>query len=204
MIQASNTNLQAPEKHQDSSFKGPRSGAKRFFKFLLLKLLWNRKAPGSNLQARTPKAFGAEKHQTPSFKSRRLFEIWGLDLLWSLELGVWSFARRLVRSLRPVRSARFTVVVLLPTLAFAQDRLKTMPAYEQAQRWSRELTNVVKLGNLSVTWKDEGKAFEYRKEGKRYRYDIATGNSEEVGAGTTNATSETGDERRGGGRRGNR
>ena len=79
-----------------------------------------------------------------------------------------------------------------------------MPAYEQAQRWARELTNLVKLGTLSVTWKDEGKALEYRKDGKRYRYDIAAGKAVELESGATNAPSETGEERRGGGRRGNR
>jgi dipeptidyl-peptidase-4 len=101
-------------------------------------------------------------------------------------------------------SCWFALLLFVPALGVAQDRLKTMPAYEQAQRWSQDLTNLVKLGNLSVTWKDEGKAFEYRKEGKRFSYDIATGKTEEVGAGATNAPSQTGDERRGGGRRGNR
>jgi len=55
----------------------------------------------------------------------------------------------------------------------AQDRLKTMPGYERYHRISQEMTNAVKLGALSVTWKDGGKAFEYSEEGQRYRYDIA-------------------------------
>jgi dipeptidyl-peptidase-4 len=165
-------------------------------------------ASNANLQARTPKASGAENHRTSSSKVRRrgaewFLELWSLKLLWSLVVGSWSFLRGRHFSLRPVLSC-FILLNLIPTFTFAQDRLKTMPAYEQAQRWSRDLTNLVKLGNLSVTWKDEGKAFEYRKEGKRYRYDIATGKTEEVGAGTTNAPSETADEQRGGGRRGNR
>ena len=31
----------------------------------------------------------------------------------------------------------------------------------------------MKLGALTVTWKDDGKAFEYTRDGKRYRYDVA-------------------------------
>jgi dipeptidyl-peptidase-4 len=38
---------------------------------------------------------------------------------------------------------------------------------------SREVTNAVKYGSLSVTWKDGGSEFEYSKDGKRFRYDIA-------------------------------
>ena len=34
---------------------------------------------------------------------------------------------------------------------------------------------------MIVTWKDEGKSFEYRKEGKSYRYDIATRKTIETG-----------------------
>ncbi|MGH9938578.1 MAG: DPP IV N-terminal domain-containing protein [Blastocatellia bacterium] len=56
----------------------------------------------------------------------------------------------------------------------AQDRLKTMPGYEQYQKMNREIPGSVKLGALSVAWKDGGQAFEYRKDGKAYRYTIAT------------------------------
>ena len=66
--------------------------------------------------------------------------------------------------------------------ALAQDRLKTMPGYAQYQKMSREITNAVKLGSLSVTWKEEGKAFEYQKDGKRYRYDIAARKTVELPA----------------------
>src|SRR5436190_4282486 len=69
---------------------------------------------------------------------------------------------------------------LLLLLAFpgqhssGQDRLKTMPGYERYQKMSRETTNAAKLGTLSVTWKDGGKAFELQRDGKRFRYDIAS------------------------------
>ena len=67
-----------------------------------------------------------------------------------------------------------------PATTNAQDRLKTMPGYEQYQKMSREIPGSVKLGALSVVWKDGGQAFEYRKDGKAYRYTIATRTTEEV------------------------
>jgi dipeptidyl-peptidase 4 len=45
---------------------------------------------------------------------------------------------------------------------------------------SREIPGSVKPGLLSVVWKDGGQAFEYRKEGKAYRYTIATRMAAEV------------------------
>jgi hypothetical protein len=46
-----------------------------------------KKIPSSNIQA-------PEKLQAPSTKAavRRAFEVWCLVLLWSLELGAWSFS----------------------------------------------------------------------------------------------------------------
>src|SRR5260221_13590602 len=63
---------------------------------------------------------------------------------------------------------------LLLHSASAQDRLKSLPGYARFEKMSRETTNAYKSGALNVTWKDEGKAFEFQKDGKRYHYDIAT------------------------------
>ncbi len=70
--------------------------------------------------------------------------------------------------------------VLVAIQASAQDRLKTMPGYEQYQKITREMASAVRPGALQVTWKDDGKAFEYRKDGKAFRYDIATKQTSEA------------------------
>ena len=67
-----------------------------------------------------------------------------------------------------------------PATTSAQDRLKTMPGYEQYQKMSREIPGSVKLGALSVVWKDGGQAFEFRRDGKAYSYTIATRTTVEV------------------------
>jgi dipeptidyl-peptidase-4 len=68
----------------------------------------------------------------------------------------------------------------------AQDRLKTMPGYERYQFMSRETTNAFKSGALAVAWTNDGKAFDYRWDGKRYRYDIEARRATELGPGPTN------------------
>lgn len=62
----------------------------------------------------------------------------------------------------------------LTPCANAQDRLKTMPGYERYERLSKEIPNSVRLGALSVTWRDGGQALEYQRDGQRFRYDLAT------------------------------
>jgi dipeptidyl-peptidase 4 len=64
----------------------------------------------------------------------------------------------------------------------AQDRLRTMPGYDQFAKMSKEMAGAVKPGALNVTWKDGGKAFEYPKDGKTFRYDLATKQTTEVAA----------------------
>ena len=40
---------------------------------------------------------------------------------------------------------------------------------------SKEIPGSVKMGTVAVTWKDNGQSFEYRHDGKAYRFDFATG-----------------------------
>lgn len=63
--------------------------------------------------------------------------------------------------------------------AGAQDRLKSMPGYEQFQKVGQKIAGSVKPGGLQVVWKDGGKSFEFRRDGKLYRYDVASRQSSE-------------------------
>ena len=65
-------------------------------------------------------------------------------------------------------------------VASGQDRLKTYPGYDQYQKMSKEMQGAVKMGALQVTWKDGGKAFEYVRDGKTWRFDIASKKTTEV------------------------
>src|SRR5262245_27349270 len=90
---------------------------------------------------------------------------------------------------------------LLPLVLGAQDRLKTMPGYEQYQKMLGKTSGAVKMGTLSVTWKEGGKAFVYTKDGKQLRFDTTTGKSEPFEKDTA-ATEPEPTQRRPGGRRG--
>jgi dipeptidyl-peptidase-4 len=95
------------------------------------------------------------------------------------------------------------LVLFLPVAALAQQRIKSMPGYERYQRMSREMTNAVKVGSLSVTWTNDAQAFDYRKDGERYRYDIAARASTRIPAASTNSepSRPRGERRRGEDRR---
>ncbi|MCC6126509.1 MAG: DPP IV N-terminal domain-containing protein [Pirellulales bacterium] len=72
------------------------------------------------------------------------------------------------------------LVFLFSGAAFAQEYVN--PAYS-AKRYaelSRQIQNSAKLGTLQVEWKEDGKAFEFARDGKRYRYDIAAGTKKEI------------------------
>jgi dipeptidyl-peptidase-4 len=74
------------------------------------------------------------------------------------------------------------VAAMLPATMRGQDRLKTMPGYQQYQRVSQEIPNAIKLGSLAVTWNADRGGFEYALDGKQYRYDLATRTATEIGA----------------------
>jgi dipeptidyl-peptidase-4 len=78
-------------------------------------------------------------------------------------------------------------VGLAPIASHAQDRLKTMPGYVQYEKMSKLIPDSVKLGALAVKWTDGGKAFEYFRDGKSYRYDIATHSATETGTAPPDA-----------------
>mgnify|MGYP005811441525 CR=1 FL=1 len=93
------------------------------------------------------------------------------------------------------RRPGFLVLALLAALAttlVAQDRLKTMPGYNQYQRMSKEIGGAFKTGALSVTWKDNGAAFEYQRDDVVLRYDIAKRAATEIGPAPERASGGAG------------
>ncbi|MBC7349225.1 MAG: DPP IV N-terminal domain-containing protein [Candidatus Aminicenantes bacterium] len=69
---------------------------------------------------------------------------------------------------------------LTPVL-YSQDRLKTYPNYDRYERISKERREAVKSGALRVTWKDNGQALEFVREGKQWRFDLRTRKLTEIG-----------------------
>ncbi|HVL68264.1 MAG TPA: DPP IV N-terminal domain-containing protein [Vicinamibacterales bacterium] len=63
----------------------------------------------------------------------------------------------------------------------AQDRLRTMPGYERFQQVSAESRDAVRSGALNGAWID-ARTFEYARDGKLYRFDLATRRTAEAGA----------------------
>src|SRR4051794_28744535 len=74
-----------------------------------------------------------------------------------------------------------TLLIVAAWPAEAQDRLKTMPGYDQYKKMANAAKGSVDYGSLDVVWRDGGKSFEYNTSGKSYRLDIATGKAEEIG-----------------------
>ncbi len=93
-------------------------------------------------------------------------------------------------------------VSLSPISATAQDRLKTMPGYDQFQKMSGQIAGSVKPGTLAVKWLDGGKAFEFRRDGKTFRYDVATKTAVEAEPSSAATPAPTGRMGRGGPERG--
>src|SRR5690242_14570643 len=95
----------------------------------------------------------------------------------------------------PSRVARTAAALALGAVTIpraAQDRLKTMPGYEQFERMSREAAGAVKLGSLAVQWNPDSSSFEYAWNGQRYRYDIATKQATSIGAAPEGAAGRGG------------
>ena len=76
------------------------------------------------------------------------------------------------------------LLLLLPLSLAAQDRLKSLPGYEQAQRVAREGSTAVSGGAPTVTWLENSEAFEYERGGRPYRYDVKAREAREIDAAT--------------------
>jgi dipeptidyl-peptidase-4 len=80
---------------------------------------------------------------------------------------------------------KLCLLAFLPFVAFAQDKLKSMPGYARYQQVAPQIRTSVKPGNLSVTWSEDGSTFDYVQDKKLYRYTVKTKTVKEVGDAPT-------------------
>ena len=66
------------------------------------------------------------------------------------------------------------IVAGLVPLASGQDRIKTMPGYARYDSVRKQAVGAVKTGVVTGTWVEGGKAFDFRRDGKTKRFDVAT------------------------------
>ncbi len=78
-------------------------------------------------------------------------------------------------------------IVCAPLIVGAQDRLKTLPGYDQFQRVSRDIPTAVTSGALDATWVD-ARTLEYVRDGKRYRFEPGSRTTEEVSAASASTS----------------
>ncbi len=90
--------------------------------------------------------------------------------------------RRLITRRSALAILALAALVSLASVSFAQDRLKTYPGYDRVQTMSKELQGAFKTGALTVRWADDGKSFEYTRDGRTYKYDIAKKQAVDTGA----------------------
>ena len=69
--------------------------------------------------------------------------------------------------------ALFLSLVMVRT-ASAQDRLRQMPGADQYARMAPKLAGAFKSGAITARWTDDGRAFDFTRDGKRLRFDMTT------------------------------
>ncbi len=83
-----------------------------------------------------------------------------------------------------------------PASALAQDRLKGMPGYERYQEVGKKIQGSVKFGSLTVKWLDDGSGFDYSRDDKKWRFDLAKGTVAEAPAAKEEPKPEANDKPR--------
>jgi len=101
---------------------------------------------------------------------------------------------RLPSSLRLAPLVALTLLAAAAPAVRGQDRLKTMPGYERYTAMAPKLASAVKSGAVTAQWAEDGKSFEFMRDGKRWRFDIA---SKQVSEATASATTAFGGRRAG-------
>ena len=83
--------------------------------------------------------------------------------------------------------AAFALATTVPALT-AQDRLASMPGAERYAAMAPRLQTALKSGAISPRWAEDGKSFEYTRDGKRFRFDLVTRRTSDVAGAATNGT----------------
>lgn len=81
---------------------------------------------------------------------------------------------------------RLAVPALLAIAALplhAQDRLKSMPGYDRYTLMAPKLASAIKSGRVDVQWAEDGKSFDFTRDARRLRFDVATRRVAEAPAG---------------------
>jgi len=71
----------------------------------------------------------------------------------------------------------------------AQDRIKSMPGYDRYMAMLPKAQGAIKSGAVTAQWADDGKSFDFSKDGKRFRFDVASRKAGDAPAGAA-ATNE--------------
>jgi dipeptidyl-peptidase-4 len=74
------------------------------------------------------------------------------------------------------------LALVLPAAAAPQSRLPDMPGHDRYVAMAPEIREAFVSGAVRVEWADDGASFEYEREGRRYRFDLAAGRAMDVGA----------------------
>jgi dipeptidyl-peptidase-4 len=87
-------------------------------------------------------------------------------------------------------TALLTLACMVPS-AHAQDRLKTMPGYDEYQRMAATRASLGMAGRggggRGAAWSADGKAVDFDRDGKRYRYDLPNNKTIEAAAAADQA-----------------
>ena len=88
------------------------------------------------------------------------------------------------------RSRRFAFAVLFASIAtlplHAQDRLKSMPGYDQYVAMAPKIAGAVKSGAVAAQWAEDARSFDFMRDGKRWRFDLASRKIAEAPAAAAN------------------
>jgi len=75
----------------------------------------------------------------------------------------------------------FALLFSMSSSLQAQDRLKSMPGYDQYIKMRAQIPGSVKSGAIMATWKEDGKSFDYTFDGKKYTFDVSKKKAIEAG-----------------------